>query len=189
VYEKFFVQKTYRSVTKGNIRMRKLFALILAVTLWFNFAPAARAGLDFSTSNLVPCSESPVYQARAKNFRNTTDDPMSGQNRAERYSEALCGAEDGLPRLIVDGRLSHAGDFIIPSILFLYIAGWIGWVGRAYLIAIRSEKNPEAKEVVIDVPLAISKMLTGFAWPAAALKEFTSGELIANDNEIPISPR
>jgi len=169
--------------------MRKLFALILAITLWFNFAPAARAGLDFSTSNLVPCSESSVYQAKAKNFRNTTDDPMSGQNRAARYSEALCGAADGLPRLIVDGRLSHAGDFIIPSILFLYITGWIGWVGRAYLIAVREDKNPEAKEIIIDVPLAIGKMLTGFAWPAAALKEFLSGELIAKDSDIPVSPR
>lgn len=169
--------------------MRKLFALILAVTLWVNLAPAAHADLDFSPSNLVPCSESPAYQARAKNFRNTTDDPMSGQKRAALYAEALCGQADGLPRLIVDGRLSHAGDFIIPSILFLYITGWIGWVGRAYLIAIRSDKNPEAKEVVIDVPLAISKMLTGFAWPAAALKEFLSGELTAKDNEIPISPR
>lgn len=166
--------------------MRRFLALLLALMLCLNFAPSASA--DESVAGLVPCSESPAYQQKAKSFRNTTADPQSGQKRAERYSQALCGPE-GYPHLIVDGRYSHAGDFLIPSVLFLYIAGWIGWVGRAYLIAIRSEKNPEAKEVVIDVPLAISKMLTGFAWPLAAVQELTSGKLTAPDNEIPVSPR
>ncbi|MDY7012130.1 MAG: Photosystem I reaction center subunit III [Cyanobacteriota bacterium] len=166
--------------------MRKLFALILVVTLWFNFAPAAQA--DEGVAGLTPCSESAAYQQRAKNFLNTTNDPQSGQKRAERYAEALCGPE-GLPHLIVDGRISHAGDFIIPSILFLYITGWIGWVGRSYLIAIKGEKNAEMKEIIIDVPLAISKMLAGFAWPAAALAELASSKLTAPDKNVPISPR
>jgi photosystem I subunit III len=164
--------------------MRRLFALILVVSLWFNFAPSTLAlGAD-----LVPCKDSPAFQTRAKTALNTTDDPKSGQKRFERYSQALCGPE-GLPHLIVDGRLDRAGDFLIPSILFLYIAGWIGWVGRAYLIAIRKGDSPEMKEIVIDVPLAFQTMLTGFAWPAAALKEFTTGELTAKDTEITISPR
>jgi photosystem I subunit III len=164
--------------------MRRLFALILVVSLWFNFAPSTLAlGAD-----LVPCKDSPAFQARAKTALNTTDDPKSGEKRFERYSQALCGPE-GLPHLIVDGSLDHAGDFLIPGILFLYIAGWIGWVGRAYLIAIRKGDSPEMKEIIIDVPLAFQTMLTGFAWPAAALKEFTSGELTAKDTEITISPR
>ena len=37
--------------------------------------------------------------------------------RFEMYSQASCG-EDGLPHLIVDGRGSHAGDFVI-LIMFL----------------------------------------------------------------------
>jgi photosystem I subunit 3 len=90
---------------------------------------------------------------------------------------------------VVDGSLNHAGEFLIPSILFLYIAGWIGWVGRAYLIAVRSDKNPEMKEIIIDVPLAIKYMLSGFAWPLAALQEFTSGKLTVADSKIPVSPR
>jgi photosystem I subunit 3 len=179
----FCAKITYSFVTQGNKSMKRLFALILAFTLWFNFAPAAKAD---ALSHLTPCSESKAFQART--FRNTTDDPQSGQNRKERYSEALCGPE-GLPRLIVDGRLSHVGDFTIPSILFLYMTGWIGWVGRAYLIAIKQGKDAENKEVVIDVPLAISKMLMGFAWPAAALGEFLSGNLTAKDSEITVSPR
>jgi photosystem I subunit 3 len=168
--------------------MRKLLTLVLAfaisLTLWVNFAPAASADL----SNLTPCSQSAAYQQKAKSFRNTTDDPKSGQKRAERYAEALCGPE-GYPHLVVDGRFDHAGDFLIPGILFLYIAGWIGWVGRSYLIDIRGDKNPEMKEIIIDVPLAFNKMLFGFLWPLQAFGEFTSGQLTVKDSEIPVSPR
>ncbi len=164
--------------------MRQLFALILAVCLAFNFAPPASAlGAD-----LVPCSESAAFQQRAAAARNTTPDPNAGAKRFERYSQALCGPE-GLPHLIVDGRFSRAGDFLIPGVMFLYIAGWIGWVGRAYLQTVSKEKDAEMREIIIDVPTAFPLMLSGFAWPAAALKEFLSGELTAKDEEIPISPR
>lgn len=164
--------------------MRRLFALVLVFTLWVGFAPSATADV----AGLVPCSESPAFQQRASMARNTTDDPESGAKRFERYSQALCGPE-GLPRLIADGRLSHAGDFTIPGILFLYIAGWIGWVGRAYVIAVRKEKNPAMAEIIINVPLAIRLMLTGFAWPLVAFKEITTGEMFAKEEEITVSPR
>ncbi|MDH6100120.1 Photosystem I reaction center subunit III [Anabaenopsis sp. FSS-46] len=164
--------------------MRRLFALILAICLWSNFAPPAQA----LGANLVPCKDSPAFQELAKNARNTTADPESGRKRFERYSQALCGPE-GYPHLIVDGRLDRAGDFLIPSILFLYIAGWIGWVGRAYLQAIKKLSDTEAKEIQIDMGLALPIITTGFAWPAAAIKEFLSGELTAKDSEITVSPR
>ncbi len=164
--------------------MKQLLAFLLAMTLWFSVAPSASA--DFA--NLTPCSENPAYQQKSKNFLNTTADPNSGKIRAERYSAALCGPE-GYPHLIVDGRFSHMGDFLIPSILFLYIAGWIGWVGRAYIIDIRGTKDAEMQEILINVPLAISKMLGGFLWPLAAVGEFTSGKLVAKDSEVPTSPR
>ncbi|MBA3923989.1 MAG: Photosystem I reaction center subunit III [Nostocaceae cyanobacterium] len=165
--------------------MRRLFALILVVGLWFNFVPQAFAlGAD-----LVPCSQSPAFQERAQSAANTTSDPQSGEKRFERYAQALCGPE-GLPHLIVDGSLDHAGDFLIPGIIFLYIAGWIGWVGRAYLQAVRKlGSGNEMKEVMIDVSLALPIMLSGFTWPVAALKELLSGELTAADDEITVSPR
>jgi photosystem I subunit 3 len=164
--------------------MRRLLALVFAFGIWLTFVPAASADV----SGLVPCSESPAFQQRALTARNTTADPQSGAKRFERYSQALCGPE-GLPHLIVDGRLDRAGDFLIPSVLFLYIAGWIGWVGRSYLQAIKAGKNPEEKEIIIDVPLAISKVLTGPVWPLLALKEITTGEMFAKEEEIPVSPR
>jgi photosystem I subunit III len=172
-------------LVKGNNSMRRLFALVLMFTLWVGFTPSASADI----AGLVPCSESPAFQQRAKAALATTDDPNSGAKRFERYSQALCGTADGLPRLIADGRLSHAGDFTIPGLLFLYIAGWIGWVGRAYIIAVRKTKNPAMAEIIIDVPLAIRLMLSGFAWPLVAFKELTTGELIAKDEEISVSPR
>jgi photosystem I subunit III len=163
--------------------MRRLFALILGICLWFNFVPPVHA----LGANLTPCKDNPAFIERAASARNTTADPESGKKRFERYSQALCGPE-GLPHLIVDGRLDRAGDFLIPSLLFLYIAGWIGWVGRAYLISIRKESDTEMKEIIIDVPKAFSFMLSGFAWPAGAVKEFLSGQLTAPDNEITVSP-
>lgn len=161
--------------------MQRLFALFLAVTLWFGFVAAA----PVDASTLTPCKDSAAFQERAKISQSAT-----AKQRFEFYgnSGVMCG-EEGLPHLIVDGSLAHAGEFLIPSILFLYIAGWIGWVGRAYLQAIKKTDSAEEKEIIIDVPLAIKYMLTGFAWPLAALKELTTGELTAKDNEIPISVR
>ena len=164
--------------------MRRLFALILVFTLWFGFSPTANADI----AGLTPCGDNPAYVQKAKNFRNTTDDPNSGRIRAERYAQALCGPE-GNPHLIVDGRWSHMGDFFIPSIMFLYIAGWIGWAGRSYLIAIRDKKDAEMQEIVINVPLAISKMLAAATWPLLAFAEMSSGKMFADESEITVSPR
>ena len=165
--------------------MRRILALVFAAVLWFSCATVASAD---GIAGLTPCKDSPAFQQRAANALNTTADPNSGKKRFERYSQALCG-EDGLPHLVVDGRLNHAGDFIIPGIMFLYITGWIGWVGRSYLQAIKQDKNPEEKEIVIDVPLAISKMVVGFAWPISAVRAFTTGTMFAEENEITVSPR
>ena len=162
--------------------MRRLFAAILVVSLWISFVPVA------SAYNLVPCKDSPAFKELAKNARSTNGDPASAKARFDRYSEALCGPE-GYPHLIVDGNLSYAGDFLIPSVLFLYIAGWIGWVGRAYLQAAKKSDSPEEKEIIIDVPMAVKFMLSGFLWPLAALKEITTGEMFAKDDEITVSPR
>ncbi|NEQ81218.1 MAG: Photosystem I reaction center subunit III [Moorea sp. SIO2I5] len=164
--------------------MRRLLALIFAVSVWFCAISPASASLE----HLTPCSESPAFQARKAEFLNTTANPNSGANRFERYSQALCG-EEGYPRLIVDGRFSHMGDFFIPSLLFLYVAGWIGWAGRSYLQGIKKGKNPEEKEIVIDVPLAITKMVMASSWPVLAFKEITTGKMFAKDDEITVSPR
>lgn len=55
--------------------------------------------------------------------------------------------------------------------------------------AIKKEADSEQKEIQIDLGLALPIITTGFAWPAAAIKEFLSGELTAKDSEITVSPR
>lgn len=100
----------------------------------------------------------------------------------------LCGT-DGLPHLVVDGDQAHWGEFILPGVGFLYVAGWIGWVGRSYLIAVRGDKKPTQKEIVIDVPLASRVLWRGIIWPLAALNEVRSGTLVEDDANITVSPR
>ncbi len=191
--------------------MRRLFALILLVFgLWFgaglSAAPAAMA--DLSLDMLTPCSQSAAFQARLDaevagyqdrlaNFapgsapaQYLTGKIEATKARFAKYanSSLLCG-DDGLPHLISDGRLDHASEFLLPSLMFLYVAGWIGWVGRSYLRAVRSGEDATDKEIVIDVPLALQSMLTGFIWPLAALGELQSGQLVAPEKEVSVSPR
>lgn len=165
--------------------MRRLFALILGVVLWLGLTPAAFA--DQTASLLVPCKDSAVFQQRAKAN-------IGGASASDRFQKAvdadlLCGREDGLPRIIADGSLKHAGEFIIPGLLFLYLAGWLGWAGRSYLAVSRKSDTPEYKEIQIDVPLAIQSFLTALLWPLAAVKELLSGELQEADDKITVSPR
>ena len=112
------------------------------------------------------------------------------QARFEKYkrSELLCGT-DGLPHLIADGRWSHAAEFILPGFGFIYISGWIGWVGRKYLRAVSATKNPAESEIIINVPLALKIMTTGYIWPMSAWQELIRGDLVAPKDEVTVSPR
>jgi photosystem I subunit 3 len=158
---------------------RRLFAALLSGFLILGFAPMANAEIG----GLIPCSESARFQQRAATAK--TDQAKA---RFTMYSQALCGA-DGLPHLVVDGRWSHAGDFMIPGIAFLYIAGCIGWAGRTYLQAVRGDKDATMKEIQIDLPLAFKSTLAAASWPLAAFGEFTSGKLLESDNKVTVSPR
>jgi photosystem I subunit 3 len=104
--------------------MRRLFALVLAVSLWFGVALPASADV----AGLTPCGESAAFQQRAANA--TTD---AAKARFEFYgnSSLLCGS-DGLPHLIVDGDLAHLGEFIIPS-LSVPVHCRLDWLGRSVL--------------------------------------------------------
>nr|WDB00478.1 photosystem I subunit III [Cyanidiococcus yangmingshanensis] len=108
--------------------------------------------------------------------------------RFDKYGELLCG-QDGLPHLITDGDWRHAREFTIPAILFLYITGWIGWVGRSYLQYTKQTKNPTEQEIILDLPMAFKYMLSGFLWPLSAWQEYRSGKLLAKEDEISVSPR
>src|SRR6476661_9363217 len=159
-------------------------------------------------AGLIPCNESPLFtkrldvslrklETRAKKYDAGSPPALALEQQVERTkqrfnryskSELLCG-KDGLPHLITDGRWSHSVEFIIPGLLFIYISGWIGWVGRKYIQVISTTSNATEKEIIIDVPLALKIMSTGFIWPLSAWQEYVSGALLADVSEITISPR
>merc|ERR1712217_516476 len=60
-----------------------------------------------------------------------------------RYQSGICGENDGLPRIdfgipYVPGPTSSGGGILLPGFVFLYIAGYIGWAGRRYLLYVRT---------------------------------------------------
>ncbi|XP_057464869.1 photosystem I reaction center subunit III, chloroplastic-like [Actinidia eriantha] len=170
-------------------------AVALSSILLSAGAPPPLALADIS--GLTPCKESKQFAKREKQQLKKLESSLKlyapdsapalaikttmekTKRRFDNYGKQglLCGS-DGLPHLIVSGDQRHWGEFITPGILFLYIAGWIGWVGRSYLIAIRDDKKPTQKEIIIDVPLASKLVFRGFSWPVAAYRELVNGDLV-----------
>jgi len=184
------------------IQFKKLLMVFLALT----FINPITAFAD--VAGLIPCNESPAFTRRKelsiKKLENRLKKYEAGsppslaleqqikrtEQRFKRYSDSnlLCGKE-GLPHLITDGRWNHSVEFIIPGLMFIYISGWIGWVGRKYIRTISNLPNATEKEIIIDVPLALKIMSTGFIWPISAWQEYVSGNLLADVTEITVSPR
>jgi photosystem I subunit 3 len=184
--------------------MKRLFLALF--TLIISFATPNIASAD--VAGLVPCKDSAVFKrrldgsvkklsGRLENYEEGTPAYLALQAqidktkvRFDKYGKQglLCGA-DGLPHLIADGRPSHAGEFVVPGILFLYIAGYIGWAGRSYLQFTKKTDKPNENEIIINVPVAIGMMSASFLWPVAAWKELVSGDLLVPSDEVTVSPR
>jgi photosystem I subunit 3 len=161
-----------------------------------------------AAGTLVDCGESAAFKKRGETsvkkleVRLKKYEPGSPQaltleqqiaqtkNRFDRYakSDLMCG-KDGLPHLITSGDWKHAAEFMIPGVMFLYTTGWIGWAGRKYIQTVAKTKNPAEKEIIIDVPLALQIMFSGYLWPVYSWKEFIQGDFIASKSEITVSPR
>ena len=175
--------------------------LVILITLSPNQAFADIGGL-------TKCSDSPAFEKRLNTsvkkleqrvakYEAGTPPALALEQQIDRTkarfdkysrSELLCGA-DGLPHLVTDVRWSHAAEFILPGFGFIYISGWIGWVGRKYLRAVSTSKNPAESEIILNVPLALKIMTTGYIWPISAWQELISGDLVALDENVTVSPR
>jgi photosystem I subunit 3 len=161
-----------------------------------------------ASSVLTPCKDSQTFEKRLTNSVKKTESRLkfysaeskeaevlrkeveSIKARFDQYknSNLLCGKE-GLPRIIASGELNHANEFMLPAVLFLYITGWIGWVGRKYLSYASSTKDSFSNEIIIDVPVALPIIASGFLWPIEALITFKNRQLIFSDENITTSPR
>ena len=178
----------------------------------FLFAPilisATPLAVSADVSGLTPCKDSAGFKKRLDGSVKKLTGRLASYDegtpaylaleaqidktkvRFDKYGKQglLCGA-DGLPHLIADGRPSHAGEFVVPGVLFLYIAGYIGWAGRSYLQFAKKTDKPNENEIIINVPVAVGMMSASFLWPLAAWKELVSGELLVPSNEVTVSPR
>jgi photosystem I subunit 3 len=188
-----------------KVFVSKILSFMLYSVILFNFKPE---NVKAEFTNLVPCKESSAFQKRltsevkklenrlklynpdTKEAKFLISEIEHTKNRFERYgnSNLLCGKE-GLPRIIANGDYKYINQFTIPGLLFIYITGWIGWVGRKYLRYASTTDNSFENEIIINVPVALGIMTSGFLWPIEAWKEFSSGNLLASDDEVTISPR
>ncbi|MEL6552948.1 MAG: Photosystem I reaction center subunit III [Cyanobacteria bacterium J06621_11] len=164
--------------------MRKFFSILLVGLLWISVASPATAATDaYADTHLVPCASSPAFNER---MQAAPDNYYFNTPYQSYAANLLCGV-DGLPHLQL--RLDSAIDVAIPFGLFLYVAGFIGWSGRAYLLSSNRAAKPEEAEIFIDVSLAIKSFFQGLLWPLIAFKELTTGELSASQHEVSVSPR
>ena len=179
----------------------RLLGILLSVLIFVGFTPTANAAkgavlnkdrppTDFSTSALTQCSENPRFQSRASEA--TTEKDIA---RFKRYSKASCG-EDGLPHLLIGPPIEpfgallnrgHEGDLLIPGVMFIYIAGIIGWSGREYLRYAKTQKNPAEFEIIIDTAVAWQCIKKGAAWPLHANREGKNGELRESDKNVSLN--
>ena len=189
----------------SSIFPKVFFTTLLSIICFFQL-DIKTASAEFNT--LIPCKESPAFQKRlnssvkklenrlklytaeSKEAKSLVNEINATKHRFERYGESslLCGKE-GLPRIIASGQWNHANEFVVPGILFLYITGWIGWVGRKYVRYASTTENPFENEIIINVPVALSMMNSGFLWPIESWKEFTSGDLLKSEDDVTVSPR
>lgn len=162
-------------------------------------------------AGLTPCSKSKPYAKLKKKELKALDKRLKQyeagsapalaleatkkktEQRFDNYASygLLCGS-DGLPHLIVDGDLNHLGEFVYPGIGFLYVAGWIGYAGRSYVMANKEvkRKGPGGEgEIIIDVPMALGFMFNAGAWPLLAFNELKDGDLTEKADKITVSPR
>jgi photosystem I subunit 3 len=180
-----------------------IFSLVIFSVFFFD---SQEAKADFG--NLTLCKESPAFEKRlntqvkklenrlkfytpeSKEANSLIHEIESTKARFNRYSGSnlLCGKE-GLPRIIASGQWDHANEFVIPGVLFLYITGWIGWVGRKYIHFASKSENSFENEIILNVPVAYSIATSGFLWPIEAWNEFKNGELVALEEDVTISPR
>ena len=76
---------------------------------------------------------------------------------------------------------------LMTGVMFIYIAGIIGWSGREYVRAVRGKKNAAEYEIIIDTDLAWQCLKRGAAWPLQANREGKNGELREKDNNVTLN--
>merc|ERR1711920_631305 len=99
-------------------------------------------------------------------------------NKKRSHHPRICSTLDGLPRVFTTNE-NLRGSIIPGAFLFIYITGWIGWVGREYL----NRTADPMKELILDMPLVARCMLSGFAWPVASWQSIVKGTFVQKTSD------
>lgn len=162
---------------------------IIGKANWEHDVVKGNLNLGSNRVKLEPCSKNKRFSKRIKDelyklqqrqakypegsvvYNRFVEKAALVKRRQNAYGELFCGKKDGLPRVMADNTIK--GGLSIPTVLFFYMTGSIGWAGRSYLLRTRSI----AKEFSIDVPLALMCMASSFAWPVLGWQAIVNGEM------------
>jgi len=206
-------QRVVKTAARCSVADASRKAASLAVAVAVAAAPLVAVEEAFARdvapyAGLTPCKSNKAFEKRQKTEIKALEKRLKKYDAASapalalnatiektnqrfaNYGEAglLCG-KDGLPHLIVDGNLEHLGEFAVPGLGFLYVAGWIGYAGRSYVQENKKSAKPTEGEIIIDVPKALGLMFQAGGWPLLAAMELKNGTLTAPESEITVSPR
>jgi photosystem I subunit 3 len=77
---------------------------------------------------------------------------------------------------------------IYSTRVWFYLYYWLDWLGWSKVYSCcKYNENPAESEIIINVPLALKIMTTGYIWPISAWQELISGDLVAPKDEITVS--
>merc|ERR1712060_579845 len=155
----------------GDRRAASLFTSTAAISMLESIISSYASAKNSSISGLTPCTESKAF-AKRKN-----QELKELQKRMKKYEA------DSSPGIAL--KNGRANDVFVPTLGFLYFAGWLGHSGRLYLEATRDRE----KEIILDVPLAIAILAKAIAWPVMVSQLVASDSLVEKDENITVSPR
>jgi len=164
---KFSLRKRHQRVHRSKNLAMSSISLATSIAL---LSASIGQKVNADVAGLVKCSENPAfakrknkemkslekalakYEAGSPSYEEISSRIERTKARFDKYgrSSLLCGP-DGLPHLIVAPEFAgHAGEFLIPAIAFLYINGWIGWVGRSDRDRVRTSSSFACTGLIFD---------------------------------------
>merc|ERR1719499_398334 len=169
-------------------RMASLFTSTLAISMLESITSSYASAKSQSISGLTPCSESEAFAKRKNQELKELQKRMKKYEADSSPAIALKATMERTERRFNNygkSGLLCANDVFVPTLGFLYFAGWLGHSGRLYLEATRDRE----KEIILDVPLAIAILAKAIAWPVMVSQLVASDSLVEKDENITVSPR
>lgn len=168
---------------------------------------------DFQESILILCKDSKKFKHKFEKtikslekrkkyykkgnfgYNNLGTEINKTKERFEMYKNYICGNLDGLPHLIADGdiilyKINKIDDLIIPSSIFLYSFGYIGWSARRYLRLLQTNafiNELDSKKVELLKTWTLVKGQSEF-YPIEYVEEYLNSNVLIKEWEENFDP-